>query len=343
MNRRGWITGAAAGACLLLGAAWWLSFHRSSTPTAAEAGRTRRLAQQRNDVASSVYGTTPVKDVVSALAAARGGPEVQVLFQSLAMRKVEALPAVREGLHTGAMFEKFMLTKFLQYCPWPEVLADLVALAGDRTQYWLPRQGALYALATLGDKAAGPAVAEILREPDCPQGVQLVAIAALARMDYREAADTIRPFAQREDIHMRLFAAHALAGWGEPVDPALLSAALRSDDYIARQEACEVLAVTADSPELLQRASRDDPHEAVRDAAKRALLARQLRSETAEAKVAILSDALRTAEPRTATWIVRTMLEQGGAPGRAAVRELATRDDRIGERSRAYLILTASR
>ena len=334
---------AAAASAMLLGAAWWLSLHRSPTPTAIPAGVTRRLAQQRNEVANSVYGTAPVTNLVSALAGAGGGPEVQAMFQSLALRKAEALPVVKERLRTGAMFEKFMLTKFLQSCPWPETLPELLALARDKTQYWLPRQGALYALAALGDKAAGPGVAEILREPDCPQGVQLVAIAALARMDYREAADAIRPFTQNDDIHLRLFAVRALAEWGEPVDHALLTTALQGDDYIARQEACEVLAVTTDSPELLKRLSRDDPHEAVRDAANRALLVRQLRGQTAEGKVVILRAALPAAEPRTATWIVRTMLEQGGAQGRAAVEELATRDDRLGERSRAYLTMASNR
>jgi hypothetical protein len=343
MNGRGWMAGAVAASGMLIGAVWWLSVHRSPTPAVIPAGGSSRLAQQRNEVTNSVYGTAPVKDLVSALAGARGGPEVQAMFQSLALRKAEALPVVKERLRTGAMFEKFKLTKFLQYCPWPETLPELVALARDKTQYWLPRQGALYALGALGDKAAGPAVAEILHELDCPQGVQLVAIAALARMNYRQAADAIRAFTQNDDIHVRLFAAHALAEWGEPVDHALLTTALQGDDYIARQEACEVLAVTTDPPELLKRLSRDDPHEAVRDAANRALLVRQLRGETAEAKVAMLRDALPAAEPRTATWIVRTMLEEGGATGRAAVEELATHDDRLGERSRAYLLMAASR
>jgi hypothetical protein len=343
MNKRGWMAGAVVASGILLGAAWWLSVHRVSKPTATKAGGTGRLAQQRNAVAGSVYGTAPVTNLVSALAEARGGPDVQVMFQSLALRKAEALAVVKERLRTGAMYEKFMLTKFLQYCPWPETLPELVALARDTTQYWLPRQGALYALAALGDKAAGPGVAEILREPDCPQGLQLVAIAALARMNYQEAAEAIRPFTQNDDIHLRLFAARALAEWGEPVDQTLLTTALQGDDYIARQEACEVLAVTTDSPELLKRLSHDDPHEAVRDAANRALLVRQLRGQTAEGKVVILRAALPAAEPRTATWIVRTMLEQGGTQGRAAVEELAAHDDRLGERSRAYLIMASSK
>ena len=59
--------------------------------------------------------------------------------------------------------------------------------------------------------------------------------------------------------------------------------------------------------------------------------------------MAILRDALPAAEPRTATWIVRTMLAQGGAQGRAAVEELATHNDQLGERSRAYLIMASSR
>jgi HEAT repeat protein len=284
-----------------------------------------------------------VTNLVSALAQVRGGPEVQVMFQSLALRKAEALSTVKERLRTGTGYERFVLTKFLQSCPWPEALPELVALAGDATRHWLPRQGALYALAALGDRAAGPAVAAILHEPDCPPGVQLVAIAALARMDYREAAETIRGYTQKDDVHLRLFATRALAEWGEPVDQALLTAALQSNDYIARQEACEVLAVTPDSAERLKRIARDDPHEAVRDAANRALLVRQLRGQTADAKAAALRAALPGTEPLTAAWIVRTMLAQGGPAGRAAVEELATHNDRLGERSRAYLILASGK
>jgi hypothetical protein len=93
----------------------------------------------------------------------------------------------------------------------------------------------------------------------------------------------------------------------------------------------------------LARVAGNDPHEAVRSAAAQALLEHGLKGQTTTAKVAILRDALPQADRLTATWIIRAMLEQGGDSGRAAVEELAARDDRLGERSRAYLILAASK
>ncbi len=310
---------------------------------AAAANATPRWQQHRDDVARSAYAAAPVPKLLTALTETRGGPEAQVMLQALALRKAEALPSVKERLRTGPMFEKFMVTKFLRYCPWPETMPELVALARDKTQHWLPRQGALYALGALGDKAAGRDVAEVLREPDCPHGVQLVAIAALARMNYREGKDVVRAFAQHKDIHARLFVARALAEFGEAVDQGFVTASLQSKDYIVRQEACELLAFAPDATAPLEQMSRTDPHEAVRDTAGRALLERKLRGQQATAKTAILREALPQAQPRTVAWIIRTMLEQGGKEGRALVEELAERNDHVGERSRVGLVLAGGR
>jgi HEAT repeat protein len=290
-------------------------------------------------VIASPHDSLAVTNLVDAATRARGGRDVQAAFRALAARKTESLPLVKARLREGERMEKFMLTKFLRYCPWPESLAELTALARDRTQHWMPRQGALYALGALGDKAAGPDVTAILGEPDCPAGVRLVAIAALARMDYREAAPAIRPLARDGDIHMRLFATHALARFGEPVDSAFLLSALQDDDYVVRQEACGALQPVPgpDMTAALRRAAADDPHEAVRNAAAQALLERELRGKAPAEKTAILRGALAGAEVHMATWIVRTILEQGGNEGRTFVEDLAAGDDRLGERARTYL------
>jgi hypothetical protein len=331
---------AVAAGCLLAG------YNRSGRGAAAAkpVACEDPSALRRADALPSAYATAPPDALLRALASVRGGPEAPLFFQALALRKAELLSPVRERLRSGEMFERFMLTKFLRYCPWPETMPELVALARDRTQYWMPRQGALYALGALGDPAAGTEVEGILRATDEPAGVRLAAIAALARMGCRDAADAIRPYLQHDDPHFRLFAARALAMLGEPADPRYPIEALQHEDYIVRQEACGALGAMSgpDVVPKLEWAAVRDPHEAVRDAASQALLEHKMRGRTTAAKAGILRDALNGAELHTATWILRCLLEEGGAEGRALVEERSKSDDRLGERARSYLLMAAS-
>lgn len=309
----------------------------------ATADAASRWEQHRDGVAKSVYGTAAVPDVLAALSRTHGGPEVQLIFQAMALRKAEMLTAVKDRLRAGTTLEKFLLTKLLRYCPWPETQPELLSLACDKTQHWLARQGALYALGALGDRAAGPHLERIVREDGCPQGVLLFAISALARLKHREAVETIRAFSRHEDVHLRLFAVRALAEFGEPVDLPGLTALLAHEDYVVRQEACEALAFTPQAEAQLRLLAQRDPHEAVRETAARVLLEHQLRDQPPAAKAALLHRSLPAASRHTATWIVRALLEQGGKEGRALAEQLAERDDLIGERARYFLILATAR
>jgi hypothetical protein len=301
--------------------------------------------QHRSALLNGPYGKVPIKDVLQALAEVPGGPDLQMILQVLALRKPEALPLVRDRLKTGEMWEKHMLTKFLRLCPWPETMPELLALAQNRSEQWLARQGSLYSLGALGDASAGPQITAILREPDCPAGVQLAAISALARIGCTKAASAIRPFTEHEDKHVRLFANRALAELGQPVDQPFLLSALESADYLLRQEACEALGPVPDSEvsQKLERLAATDPHEGVRDAANRALLQRGIAGRTQSGKLDFLAAALDQAERHTATWIIQTMLKECGAGGRDFVQRLCGRDDYVGERSRALLTLNGSR
>ena len=317
----------------------------TSAPGAeADARAAAVLERQRSIILSSPYGTAPIKDVIRALKETPGGPEIQLLFQVLALRKQEALPLVKEGLQSGEMWEKHMLTKFLRVCPWPETRPELLALAGRRGEEWLPRQGALYALGALGDVSVGPQVVAILREEGCPQGVELVAIGTLARIGYREGAEAIRPFLEDPDMHLRLFASRALAELGQPVNREFLFSALQNVDYLIRQEACEALAAAggADITAKLQWMATNDSHEAVRDAASQSLLQRQIRDRTPTEKLALLRGSLEGAERHNAPWILQTILAQCGDEGRAFVGTLASEDSRLGERSLAFLLLSSN-
>ncbi len=302
------------------------------------------LERHRSLVLHSPFGTAPIREVLQALGEASGGPEVQWLFQALALRKDEALPLVKERLRAGGMYEKHMLTKFLRSCPWPETKPELLALAQARGEDWLPRQGALYALGALGDVSAGPGIVAILQEQACPKGVELVAIAALARIGYREGAEAIRPRTEDPDLHVRLFAARALAELGEPVNRDFLLSALQNEDYLIRQEACEALGAAGDEGITgnLQSVARSDPHEAVRDAAAQALLQREIRGLTPSQKLALLGRNLQGAEHRNALWMVQTILAQCGTEGRTFVASLASENSRLGERALALLTLSSN-
>jgi hypothetical protein len=308
-----------------------------------DAGASSALAGHRAAILKSAYGTTPIEQVLRALVEVPGGPEIQLILQALALRKAEALPIVKARLRTGELWEKVTLTKFLVHCAWPETLPELLVLARAKTEPWLARQGAVSALGALGNAAAGPDLAAVLREPQNPVGLSLAAIAALARIGYQDGAGVLRPFAQHENPHLRLFAVRALAELGEPVDPEPLMSALHSDDYVVRLEACEALGALggADLLETLQDAAGNDVHEAVRQAAAQALLIRKIRGQTLAGKVSVLQFAMADAGRLTSLWIVRTLLREGGPDGRALVEALGTEDTWLGERCRTHLILMA--
>lgn len=316
----------------------------TSAPRAdADARAADILEKQRSKLLSSPYGTAPIKDVIRALKETPGGPDIQSLFQVLALRKQEALPLVKEGLQTGEMWEKHMLTKFLRLCLWPETQPELLALATAKTEHWLPRQGALYALGSLGDASIGPEAVAILTAAESRDDLQMAAISTIARVGFRDGASAISRFLENDNIHIRLFATRALAELGEPVNKESLLAALQNSDYVVRQEASETLWAVAgqDITEKLQTVAKSDFNEAVRDAAAQSLLRRELQGRNAAEKVAILKSALDGTGRLTALWVLRTMLEQGGEEGRAAVSQLTTRADRLGERARAYLIFNS--
>jgi hypothetical protein len=299
----------------------------------------------RDEVLSGRYGSMPIQEVLLALGDVSGGPEIQEILKALAVRKAEALPLVQEMLRTGEWWEKHMVTKLLRYSPWPETYPDLLALALSRDEHWLARQGALYALGALGNSEAGARLLSVLNESDCPQGVQLVAIATLAQLGYTPAIDAIRPFAQSKDAQIRIFSNRALAELGQPADRLFLLSALEHPDYFVRAEACAALGIIAGDyvVERLQAAAMDDSNEAVRISATEALLQQEMRGQSQAQKLDILTEALRGANRRVDSWVVQKMLDECGSAGHAAVEQLALREDSIGERAGTFLIWVGAR
>lgn len=301
--------------------------------------------KHRSMLLKSRYGTVSIEELLRTLVETPGGPEIQLIFQALALRKQEALPVVKERLRRGEMWEKHMLTKFLRICPWQEAKAELLALALNETEHWLPRQGALYALGSLVDASIGSDVVVILNSPASSLNLQMAAISTLSRIGFKEGASAVTPFTQAENIHLRLFATRALAELGETIDKGFLLSALRSEDYVARQEASETLWKIdgQDVTDALRAVAKSDFNEAVRDGASQALLRREIAGRNSPEKVEILRKSLESAARLTALWILRTLLEEAGTEGRSFVEIVASRDDFLGERSRAYLVLADSK
>jgi hypothetical protein len=317
----------------------------NSTNSASARSGASPFEQYRLAILNGRFGQMPIEELLSALTETQGGRDVQLIFQALALRKQEALPLVKEKLRTGSMWEKRMLTKFLGLCPWPETKDELLAVVGARNEHWLPRQGALYALGALGESSVGPEVLTILNSPEAGLNLQMAAMSTLSRIGFKDGAAALIPFAQSENVHLRLFAARAQAELGEPVDKAFLLSALKNNDYVARQEASEALwkIPDADVTEALTAIAKNDFNEAVRDAASQSLLRREIAGLSPAEKVAILQRALEGAGRLTALWILRTVLEEAGVAGRSYVETVAAREDFLGERSRAYLVLAEAK
>jgi len=282
----------------------------------------------------------PIESVVRALTEIQGGPELQEVFKALAVRKAEALPLVRKRLLDGDWYEQHMLTKLLRYSPWPETFNELANLAETKNAHFLARQGALYALGTLGNKAAGPYVVSVLVDPDTPISVKAVAVSALARMGYREAAEAIRPFASADDVQMKVFANRALLELGEAADKGFLISAAAHKEYYVREEACGALALVEgnDVPQLLQTAAASDANEAVRLAALEALCRRELQGRTPREKCQVLKNKLEKADRRVGIWILQTLLHDCGPDGLACVKTLARGNSSLAERAGAFLV-----
>ena len=188
-----------------------------------------------------------MRDLVETLASMTSGRKLQQVMQQIVLRKVEALPLVLEKLHDGTWFEKHMMTKLLRCGPWPEAHLELLHAACSEEEHWLVREGALYALAELANKADGTVLYGILTDPDTPLSVRRVAVATLARIGYTEAAKEFWSLTNDADMRMRVFANRALVELGMKGDIAFLLSALNDDNAIVREEACGALALAPGS------------------------------------------------------------------------------------------------
>ncbi len=314
---------------------------KQESPVGIESGDIDSMQHMREEALSGPHGSLPIEDVLQAFKETPGGPAIQELLLVLAVRKEEALPHVKEALRNGDWFEKHQLTKLLRYSPWPEVYDELIALAQMEEEENLGRTGALYALGALGNPDAGPVVTELLNDPDTEADVKLVAISTLARIGYWQAADVVRHFANSDDLQMGIFANHALARFGQPVDRDYLFSALEHDNYVIRQQVCEVLAFVEgeDVAATLRHYAENDHNRPVRQAAFMSLIQREIANLSNSAKLNYLHDALEKADARMGIRILSLIHEECGEAGREYLEEATQREDRLGERAAYFLLM----
>jgi hypothetical protein len=281
-----------------------------------------------------------VETAIDRLTKGPSGQELQHLFQSLVVQKSEALPIFKRSLKSGDLWGKVYLAKFIQYCAWPEVMPELLDIARNIREHWLPRQCALYALGEIGDINAGPGILPILREPKCPEGVLQVVISTLARINYKDALAEISRFTQHNNVHIKIFANRALAGFGHQVDYQWLLSLLDNQNFVIRKDACGALAAVqgGDIEQILKSVADSDLNESVRSAAEIGILERKILKRTPAESLEILRDALSKAEYRTVPWIIKRVLKSCGPSGRSFISNQAQRGDRIGELANALLI-----
>ena len=299
----------------------------------------------RAGVLAGEKGKMPIRELLAALGESPGGREGQEILTAIAVRKAEALVPIQEMLRSGTLWEKLAVVKLLGVSPWPETYEELLHLALDSKEHVLTRQGALLALGALGNKAAGGAILEMLEDPALSPGVQLPAISALARIGYAEAVEPLRAFTTNDNRQVSLFAWRALQELGQAADRDFLLPILEDKDYVMRGDACGALAlVDGDAIVLrLRQVAEQDENQAVRQEAHQALIRRALNGRSPSEKSILLQGELEKAEFFTRTWILRTLLEEGGEAGRAVVEAMVGKDDRMAERAETYLLWNAAR
>ncbi|HPB32145.1 MAG TPA: HEAT repeat domain-containing protein [Candidatus Sumerlaeota bacterium] len=313
----------------------------ASLPTRQDApAESEVMKMLRERVLSGRYGTVPIEELVDALGKSMGGPDLPEILRALAVRKQEALPLVKEKLHTGDWWEKHMMTKLLRYCPWSETFDDLIMLAQSTEDHFLGRQGALFALGAMGDQKAGPQIAELLRDPNLHPDIHLTALTILAILRYSNGLEEIRPYTNSADLQIRIFANRALNELGQPCDKAFLLSCLESEDYVLRVEACAALAdINGDDiTDLLNSLAEKDFYQAVRNTAKQALIQRQMKGLSESEKMSILKSSLNDADYDSSVWVMLAMLEECGNSGRIYLENVAQQEGPLAERAMTFLL-----
>jgi len=295
----------------------------------------------RQSTLAGQYGTMPIEQLVRVLVD-HEGPEIRDILLALGLRKDEALPVVKERLRSGEMYEKYKIGKFLAFHPWPEALPELLEIAANHGEHWLARMQALYGLAALGDPQAGPVLLSILDEADCAPVVQQLAICTAARIGSRDAVRSIRRFEKHDNVHVQLSALWALAQLGEPIDQEPILRAAHDEDYIVRQEACEILSLL-DGDQItlaLESLAKEDFNQSVRGAAQRGLFDRKLRKAGSfEERLAILQNALSSGHTDVSSWAVALLSKDYGPAGKELLRSVAVGNDWAAVRARELLLL----
>lgn len=299
------------------------------------------VAELRQSVLSGSFGSMSAHQLVDATFHTQGSL-LEATYLALAVRKQESFPIIKEKLRSGLPNEKRMMTKALRYLGWPEAVPNLVELVADDSEHPLARIGAAYALGAIGDKSAGQALIAVLDNPKRGPTERRVAIAAIARLDFRDAIPRIRAFEKDSDTLVRIYVVRALAELGVPQTTESLLGYLDSEDYVFRQEASGALGSVGgiEAVAKLKEISRNDPHGAVRAEARLALLRIEVKSLNQSDRSHRLEQLLQDKSKTVRSWVISELDTTCGQPGQAALQRTAMLDSLIGLKCRSHLLLT---
>jgi len=269
------------------------------------------------------------------------GGDLEQLYLTLALRKTEAFPVVREILLTGQPHHQRKVTKLLRYVGWAEAVPALLEVARSEEQHELARIGSLYALAAIGEKSVAPEMRTLLEKPGRRSTEKRILIALLARLGYHEGIAAMRPYLDHEDLLVRIYAVRSLAELGEHPNTDILVKATEDKDYVIREEACAALGSCGGSAASgrLTEMAKGDPISSVRQQARIGLL----RIESAmmrDGERAVFLERLLSESDRTVRdWAVRSLATECGMDGRRILRKTAAGLTAQGRKSAFYLLV----
>jgi HEAT repeat protein len=305
-------------------------------------GETPALMELRKSILDGPYGKKVIYELVDDLIETEGS-QLEEVYLALSLRKQEAVRIVLEKLETGTPAAKRKVTKLLRYGRWPEAVPKLLEVVSSDNEHEISRTGALYALGAIGDRSAGPTIAELLDKPNRSPTEKRIMIATLARLNYRTAIPKIKEYLTHENLLVRIFSARALAELGQTVDAAILFDALQNEDYVVRQEACGALG-SVGGPNVISKledVSQNDPHSSVRSAA-RIALNRSKTSRLPEAeKSRLIKGLVSDPDKNVRSWAIETLDRECGENGKKSLREMASQQTSEGRKAAIHLLMTA--
>jgi HEAT repeat protein len=314
--------------------------HNDADDLKAQAQEPATVSELRRSVVEGPYGKMGIRSLVDELIRGKG-PPLQQVYLALTLRKQEAVPIILEKLETGGPAVKRKVTKFLRYGRWPEAVPKLLEVASLDDEHEISRIGALYALGAIGKKSTGPAILALIDKPRPGATERRIIIATLARLRYRAAIPKIEPYLRHENLLVRIFAARALAEFGQRPDAQFLFEALSDKDFVVREAACGALGSYGGSDaavEYLREMTENDPVQSVRQEARVSLLRMEAADMNEAERARFLEPLIGRPEKKVRAWAIDSLALECGRQGQTILRESISIHHREEQKIAFYLL-----